>query len=79
MPEVLDLTGLKGYRTGGVINFVINNQIGYTVSERIDARSTHYCTEVAKMVQAPVFHVNGDDPEAVVFVSQLAVDLYPGS
>ena len=64
----------RGYYTGGTINVIINNQIGYTVSRREDARSTHYCTEVAKMVQAPIFHVNGDDPEAVLFVSQLAVD-----
>ncbi len=72
--ETFQASQTRGFYTGGTIHVVINNQIGYTVSERIDARSTHYCTEVAKMVQAPVFHVNGDDPEAVVFVSQLAVD-----
>ncbi|MGK0401208.1 MAG: 2-oxoglutarate dehydrogenase E1 component, partial [Candidatus Azotimanducaceae bacterium] len=60
--------------TGGTIHVVINNQIGYTISKREDARSARYCTEVAKMVQAPIFHVNGDDPVAVLFVSQMALD-----
>ena len=72
--ETFQASQTRGFYTGGTIHVVINNQIGYTVSEQADARSTHYCTEVAKMVQAPVFHVNGDDPEAVVFISQLAVD-----
>ncbi len=72
--ETFQMSQTRGFYTGGTIHVVLNNQIGYTVSDQEDARSTHYCTEVAKMVQAPIFHVNGDDPEAVVFVSQLALD-----
>ncbi len=63
--EVLQMSGLKGYYTGGTIHFVINNQIGFT-TDFDDARTSDYCTSLAAMVQAPVFHVNGDDPEAVV-------------
>lgn len=69
--EVLQMSGLKGYHVGGTIHFVINNQIGFT-TDFDDARTADYCTSVAAMVQAPVFHVNGDDPEAVVKVAEIA-------
>ena len=69
--EVLQMSALKGYYTGGTIHFVINNQIGFT-TDFDDARSSDYCTSLAAMVQAPVLHVNGDDPEAVVKVSEIA-------
>ena len=70
--ETLQMSELKGYKTGGTIHFVINNQIGFTTDFE-DARTSNYCTSIANTVQAPSFHVNGDDPEAVVFVSELAV------
>jgi len=70
--EVLQMSNLQGYYTGGTIHFVINNQIGFTTDFE-DARSANYCTSIASMVQAPVFHVNGDDPEAVVKVAEIAI------
>ncbi len=71
--EVTQMAKLKGYSTGGTIHFVINNQVGFTTDFE-DARSAIYCTDVAKIIDAPVFHVNGDDPEAVVFVSRIAAE-----
>jgi 2-oxoglutarate dehydrogenase E1 component len=71
--ECFGLSGLKGHRTGGSIHFVINNQIGFTTNPRF-SRSSPYCTDVAKMVEAPIFHVNGDDPEAVVHVAKVATE-----
>ncbi len=73
VPEVLALSELRGYRTGGTVHIVVNNQIGFTTSPKY-SRFTPYPTDVAKAVQAPIFHVNGDDPEAVVYVCKLAAE-----
>ncbi|MBE2894253.1 2-oxoglutarate dehydrogenase E1 component [Spirabiliibacterium falconis] len=72
--ETLNMSATRGYTIGGTIRVVINNRIGFTTSYRGDTRSTEYCTDIAKMVDAPVIHVNGDDPEAVVYAARMAVE-----
>ena len=71
--ETLQLSQARGYSTGGTLHLVINNQVGFTTSRPDDARSTMYCSDIAKMLEAPIFHVNADDPESVVFVTRLAM------
>ncbi len=72
--ETLQLSQARGFYTGGTLHVIVNNQVGFTISDPRDARSTIYCSDVAKMLEAPIFHVNADDPEAVVFVGRLALE-----
>jgi 2-oxoglutarate dehydrogenase E1 component len=72
--ETFQLSQTRAYKTGGTIHIVINNQVGFTTSRQDDARSTEYCTDIAKMVGAPILHVNGDNPDAVMFAAMLAMD-----
>ena len=72
--EMLNMSGSRGYSTKGSVRLVVNNQIGFTTSYALDSRSTMYCTDVGKMLNIPILHVNADDPQAVYFASKLAFD-----
>ena len=72
--ETIQMAQLDGYKTGGTIHIVINNQVGFT-THYLEGRSSTYCTDVAKVTRCPVFHVNGDDVEAIVYVSELAMEI----